>query len=488
MRRHGIKSNFAFNVAGTIVPLVVALVTVPIYVSHIGVARYGVLSIVWILLGYFGFLDLGLSRASANALAKHEHSSQDERSTILITAFCMNFCLGTVGGVLFYFGGRFFLEYLLAVPAELRTELDATFPWISCLLPLALISGVASGALESRERFLTINLLQTAGSTVGQTLPVIAAVLISPSLSVVVPAAVLSRLPALLLILGFVMRDEWPMSLRSFDRTRAAALLTYGGWISVTNIASPIIVSLDQLVIGSVLGVASVSYYAVAMSLVTRSQIFAVALSRTLFPRMSRVSNHDAVRLTESAMVTLAYGYGAICAPAIVLVGPFIRVWMGPDFASIATPVAELLLVGAWINGIAFVPFAHLQGQGRPDIIAKYLVVELLPYMLVIWLLTREFGIIGAAYAWVLRTPVHLVFFLVVIGFPMRRFLPLALPFAIIIVAFVFVKFHRAPLIEASIVALLLGLTAAAVAFTFDRKLRDFLLSMRRLRRTQRVV
>jgi len=488
MKRHGIKANFVFNVTGTIVPLIVTFVTIPIYVSHIGAARYGVLSIVWIFLGYFGFLDLGLSRASANALAKLEHSSQEGRSKILITAFCINLGLGILGGAMLYFAGSFLLEHLVVVPAELKLEIETAFPWISCLLPLALISGVASAALESSDRFLAVNILQVVGSTVGQVLPVTCAVLISPSLAIVIPAAVLSRIFSILLTLGFVIREEWPMSLRSFDRKRATTLLSYGGWISVTNIFAPLIVSLDQLVIGSVLGVAAVTYYAVPMSLVTRSQIFAAALSRTLFPRMSRLAGDAARSLTQSAMMTLAYGYGAICAPAIVLIRPFIEFWMGSDFASTAAPVAEILLVGAWINGLAFIPFAHLEGQGRPDIMPKFFALELLPFTLVLWLLTTKFGIMGAAYAWVLRSPVHLIFLLVVVRFPRDRFLLLALPFTIIIAAYIFVHFYRPAPIHAIVVAAVFGLASALSGITFDAKAREFILSLRFPKRSQRVL
>src|SRR3977135_4691591 len=94
---HGIKVNFVFNVLGTLALLVVGFVTVPIYVSHIGAARYGVLSIVWFLVGYLGFLDFGLSRSSVHALSKVKHSSREERSPILMTAFCLNLGLAVLG-------------------------------------------------------------------------------------------------------------------------------------------------------------------------------------------------------------------------------------------------------------------------------------------------------------------------------------------------------------------------------------------------------
>ena len=52
----------------------------------------------------------------------------------------------------------------------------------------------------------------------------------------------------------------------------------------------PVLASVDQFVIGSIMGVASVAHYAVPMNLVVRSQIFPAALARTLFPRMSSLS------------------------------------------------------------------------------------------------------------------------------------------------------------------------------------------------------
>ncbi|PWB95605.1 flippase [Methylosinus sporium] len=471
MNARGIRTNFMFNVAGALAPLIIALVTVPIYVSHIGAARYGALSIVWVLLGYFGFLDLGMSRASANALAKHEEAR--ERSSILVTAFAINLALGVAGGLVLYIGGRVFLQYLLDVPPELEGELDSVFPWLACVVPMTLLTGVASGALESRERFLTINALQIAGSIVGQVLPVLCAVLVSPSLSVVVPAAVLARFPLFLLMLAFVIRREGPLSLTSFDRPRAGALLNYGGWISVTNFLAPLIVSLDQLVIGSALGLAAVTYYVVPLNVVLRTQIFAAALSRTLFPRMSRLQGDDARRLTESAIGTLAHGYAVACSVAIVLIGPFMNLWMGPDFAVVAAPIAEILMIGAWINGIAFLPFAHLQGQGRPDIISKYLALELFPFLLVLWLATRHFGIEGSAYAWVARAPVHLLFLLAMMRFEKTRYAQLVLPFGCVMTAFVLVRLVRPGLFESLLIASAFAVSTSAIAFAIDQNIKS---------------
>ena len=286
---------------GAIVPLVVALVTVPIYVRHIGDARYGVLSIVWVLLGYFGFLDLGLSRAAVNALARLRDAPQEARARVLVTTLVLNLGLGLFGSLCLAVFGTYLLQHVLGVPYSLKPEIAQAFPWIVGLFPLALVSGVGIGALESREQFLLANVLQVSGGSLGQIVPVILAVVVSPSLAIVIPAAVVARALTVAAILIAVYHDEGPLSSAAFDRHQARKLLSYGGWISVSGIISPILSSLDQFVIGSVLNVAAVAHYAVPMNLVTRSQVFAGALSRTLFPRMSSVEQRQGTQVSHLA-------------------------------------------------------------------------------------------------------------------------------------------------------------------------------------------
>jgi O-antigen/teichoic acid export membrane protein len=128
------------------------------------------------------------------------------------------------------------------------------------------------------------------------------------------------------------------------------------------------------------------------MNLVVRSQIFPAALARTSFPRMSSLPPDGARALGARALLSLGYGYAAVCAPAIILSPVFFRYWIGADFALLAAPVAQILFFGAWINGLAFIAFTLLQGQGRPDITGKLHMIELVPFLVISLDFDLDFG------------------------------------------------------------------------------------------------
>ena len=282
------------------------------------------------------------STAAPCAFKLHD-APQRERVRVLLTTIALNSGLGLAGGAILFVFGKFLLLHIVSVPDDLKPEIAQSIPWIACLFPLTLVLGVLIGALESRERFLLANVLQTTGSTLSLVAPLVAAILIGPSLAMVIPAVAAAQGANLLLALSVVHRLEGPFDFAAFDRQEAKGLLTYGGWISVSNVVAPLLATADQFLIGSVLGVAAVTHYAVPMNFVSRSLIIPVALVRAFFPRMSSLPGEEAKTLASRAFTPLAYGYAAICAPAIIGAHTFFRYWMSADFAQVAAPVAEIL-------------------------------------------------------------------------------------------------------------------------------------------------
>jgi O-antigen/teichoic acid export membrane protein len=263
--------------------------------------------------------------------------------------------------------------------------------------------------------------------------------------------------------------------------------LGYGGWVTVSSLISPLLVSADQFLIGSLIGVAGVAHYAVPMNLVVRTQTFPAALARTFFPRMSVLSRDGALELGARALQSLGYGYAAICAPAIVISPVFFRYWIGPDFALIAAPVAQILFIGAWINGLAFVSFTLIQGQGRPDLTGKLHFAEILPFLGILWLLTSTLGLNGAEIAWSLRSAVDAFAMFWAAGMSRRVIIAaIARPAALLFASEAVSQFVGMNLILALAVAALVGLAAVWMAYIYCDDWRLFAIGQ--LRRARALV
>jgi len=94
----------------------------------------------------------------------------------------------------------------------------------------------------------------------------------------------------------------------------------------------------------------------------------------------------------------------------------FMRLWVGRAFAEHAAPVGMILMIGIWINGLAFIPYGHLQATNRPDVPAKFHAYEIFPFLGVLWLGLHYFGLIGAAWAWTLRVAIDGILLFAVAG------------------------------------------------------------------------
>jgi len=402
-----LAKNALLNLVGQALPLLVGVVTIPLVVHGLGTERFGLLSLAWVVLGYFTVFDLGLGRATtkyvAEALARGE---EDQVPEIIWTAVAFQAVLGLIGAIVLFGITGLLVEGVLNIPPDLIGEAKDTFHLLALSIPLVLVSSSFSGVLEAAQRFDLANAVRIPSSILTFILP-LAGLYLGFGLPGIVALILLARVATLaaLVYMDFGVVPE----LRGYSVSfaRFASLFSFGGWVMISSIVSPVLVYLDRFLIGSILTIAAVAYYTAPYEIVTRLLIISASLSMTLFPAFSAMEGvGDRQRLGMFFARSIKYVFlvsGAIVVLIAVYAEQILQIWLGSDFAAESTAAMQVLALGVLINSLAHTPFALLQGVGRPDLPAKFHLIELPIYAGVAWILVSEFGIAGAAGAWTIR-------------------------------------------------------------------------------------
>ncbi|MGE3818431.1 MAG: oligosaccharide flippase family protein, partial [Isosphaeraceae bacterium] len=240
----------------------------------------------------------------------------------------------------------------------------------------------------------------------------LAVLTVTPNLVAVVGAVCLGRIAAWIahVFICFYSIPELRGGL-AFRGSTVRPLLGYGGWMTAVNVINPLMVQMDRFLIGGMVSAAAVAYYTTPQELITRAWFLSNSVLGVMFPAFatSYVLNRD--RTAEIFGRCLAH-VGLILFPitliAVALSGEILTTWLGPDFAREGARVLQWLALGVFLNGLAQVPSALIQGIGRPDLTFKIHMAELPPYLMVAFPLIRIWGIEGAAIAWTARTAVDL--------------------------------------------------------------------------------
>jgi O-antigen/teichoic acid export membrane protein len=405
-----IRRNTFYNIVGALAPAALSLVVVPLYIKAIGESRYGILTLIWLTLGYFGIFDLGLGRAVAQKLASIGDSDALAVGRVFWTSALLNAGLGIFGGLLIWPVCQYALHNFTS--SEISLEIGPTLPWLMLGVPLVTLSSGFSGALHGCSRFLELNLISTISATLIQIAPLWVAYAIGPNLVHLVESVIFVRLLCAILLFWRCQVDLRPRGPPIFSLADGGALLVFGGWVTVTSIVGPLMVILDRFVLGAMAGAGAVTFYSVPFQLAQRLVILPSALALALFPRMSAADGPEGRRLAARALQSLNVIVTPMTVAGVVLIGPFLRFWIGQEFSDIASTPAQMLLIGFSINGLALVPFINLQARSRPDLIAKAHLAELVPYLMILAGALHVAGVSGAAFAFALRTSADYVLLL----------------------------------------------------------------------------
>lgn len=185
---------------------------------------------------------------------------------------------------------------------------------------------------------------------------------------------------------------------RAFDAQVTREMLRFGFHIILVGITGALIINLDYLIVGRVLGAAALGYYTLAYrvpELVIRNTNFVIG--KVAYPVLAQVQEELAeLRATYTTMLryislfTIPAGVGLALVAELFIHAFYTAKWDD------AIPVMQLIALALAISSIGFMPGIIYKAINRPEILNRLSWVKLLATAATLLVAVR-WGIVGVA-------------------------------------------------------------------------------------------
>jgi len=387
-----------FAYLGIAVPALVALALLPELIRNLGVERFGVLSLLLTIAGFFNAFDFGVGVAVSRYTARLDSRTGGRGAVrrLVRRSLSLQLLIGTLTSAALV--GSHVAFGLVATPTEaLRSEIGMAVGLLAVSIPFALVAGVLRCALEGLGKFGLANLLRAPANISAFAVP-IGMSFVTQRLDMIVLSLLVARvLTALLfaLVWSRVAPDAAAMSSGRHAMRHARLLLSYGSWVMVGMLAGGVMTLglLDRLLVGRLLGAISILQYSVPSDIVVRCLLAPAAICSILIPQMSHVMARPGRALLEpyrAACQLMARHAGPLALLLVLNARWLLEVLTAGHASGASVSILQGLAVGFFIHAIAHVPYCALHALGRPKLASLRHVIELPVYLVATWALISQ--------------------------------------------------------------------------------------------------
>src|ERR1700756_2780152 len=150
-----------WNMMGQLLPAAIGFLAVPVLVRGIGLERFGLLSLAWVVVGHFSLFDLGIGRALTKLVADEIGANQQGAIPGLAwTSLFLLLMLGLIGAAAAVVITPWLVHDAFKLPAALQGEALAMFYMLALAIPLITTTSGLRGILEALQCFRLITLIR----------------------------------------------------------------------------------------------------------------------------------------------------------------------------------------------------------------------------------------------------------------------------------------------------------------------------------------
>ncbi len=415
MKRFSIISNTFWNFLGQMLPMLAAFFCIPTLLRQLGQERFGLLTIIWVVAGYFSIFDFGLGKALSKYIAEYNTDKEKRKEIpgLVWTAFIIMLAFTVIACAIFVAVIPYTVNSVLLISPSLQTEVLETFYLVVLTLPMIIFLSALRSILEVYGSFRDSNYVRTFMGI---------AMFVGPVLMLGYTKSLVGTIMVIFVVrlIGTVWYIYYCLKLIpelkeriDFSRNKIGTLVNFGGWVAVANIVNPVMISGDRFLIGGVFSASLIALYTTPSEMITKLWIVPASIIGVLFPIFVSSSIIDILQTKRLYLISLRF-LSFMLFPVIVVVIFFapqiLSLWLGNEFAAQSFSILQILSIGVFFFGIQHIPVELISSLNRPSVTAKIRLVELPVYFIVLWFVIHHYGMTGVAWVWTIRIIVDLVF------------------------------------------------------------------------------
>jgi O-antigen/teichoic acid export membrane protein len=379
----------------------IGLVLLPLNVSHLGPAAYGLWALTASVTWFFGVLDLGYGSALVKFIAQYRAWRERAALNEIVSTVAVVFTgLGALCFVVTALLAWRFDSIFNIQPEQVRTAQHVLLivgAYLSVRFPLAIFGAV----VYAFQRYYLNNAVSIGTSLVVATVNV-GVLSAGHGLVALVAATTAVRVLSLALFAWNAYRAFPGLHVRPslFRRARLQEVTGFSVYMLVLDWSAKLNYSSDTIIIGAMLDTTAVAIWTVGQRLSQVAQQLTRQLSDALFPN---VVDSDAAQRQDRLQLILMQGTKLslalatpLCLGLIVLADPLIHAWVGTQFSTSVLPTQILLMVVLVRVSTASANLI-LRGAGQHRLLTYTNATTAIVNILLSIALIRPFGLVGVA-------------------------------------------------------------------------------------------
>lgn len=412
-----LKQNIVANYIGGTWTILMGIAFVPVYIAYLGVEAYGLIGVYVTMQAWIALLDMGMTPTLNREMARYKVGEHDNLSArrLLRTLECVYIAVVAIVIIGSFLAASVIAGSWLTIEKLSVDAVETAIVLMGLIIAVRWFMTLYRGAIMGLQEQVWLNKIAVVFATVRGLGVIPLIIFISPTIE----AFFLFQAAVAVAELAVIASKTYRLIPRTeqkvgFDLHALRRVWDFAFGVFSVNVLATVLMQSDKVFISLMLPLRYLGFYTLATSVCSALTSLAAPINNGAYPRMTEL-----IAKKEQALLVQTYRkstqmLAVIVIPAGIVISVYsaelLMLWTQNEATAMASAgVLSVYAIGTVLNGLMSLPYTLQLSYGYTKLMSTLNLVMVLALVPLMYWGIAKFGMIGAAYVWVLLNTIYIV-------------------------------------------------------------------------------